>query len=335
MSDHSADAANTAKDNLPFTDSSRFHLGSGRYHIRRDNEQEQGFEAIYQLQPGVLLRVMDLTILSGKPVPLLSPAKRLMFNFKVRGDHQVEFPDGTMGAITEGSLWFNYNDEEQEMLDICESGEPFLLVSMLCEPDTLMLPPFELEAAQLPEVVQKVLEGQSLVTEGFSMGPELLQSLRMLLDSDTTDSVGRPYLRAKSVEILCLALRDILQQENQRGQAHISKREQQKMSEARRLLQKQWQNPPSQDELVQLLGIGKSRLKECFKWLFGYSISDYVMRIRMQQAQQLLTESNLNVSQVAWEVGYEHPCNFVTAFKRQFGMTPKAFQKAGRERQRA
>nr|WP_243760313.1 helix-turn-helix transcriptional regulator [Aestuariicella hydrocarbonica] len=81
-----------------------------------------------------------------------------------------------------------------------------------------------------------------------------------------------------------------------------------------------------------MLGVGKSRLTVCFKWLYGESIGGYVAHIRMQHAQQLLSHSTLNISQVAWEVGYEHPCNFVTAFKRQFGMTPKSFQKFMLER---
>ena len=47
----------------------------------------------------------------------------------------------------------------------------------------------------------------------------------------------------------------------------------------------------------------------------------------MEQALALLAQPDLNVSQVAWQLGYEHACNFVTAFKRQYGLTPNAFRK--------
>jgi AraC-like DNA-binding protein len=44
----------------------------------------------------------------------------------------------------------------------------------------------------------------------------------------------------------------------------------------------------------------------------------------MEYARQLLQERELNVSQVAKKVGYASQSRFATAFRKKFGVNPKA-----------
>lgn len=46
----------------------------------------------------------------------------------------------------------------------------------------------------------------------------------------------------------------------------------------------------------------------------------------MQQARQLLLNSNLSIAGVAARVGYRNPEAFSTAFRRKFAVSPKAYQ---------
>lgn len=314
-------------DNLSFTDASRYHLDEGRYHIQRDNELELGEEILYQFSSGVLLRVLDLVSRTGDAVLAADPGKHLTFTFKLAGNNTIEMEDGTLIRVDEGTQSLSYCSHSQTLKDTCKKGEEYVAVFLLLEPEALLQPPFNLKVEELPEVARQVHYGAESVGATYAMSPELIQALRELMKGDCRDALNRAYLESKATEVLCLALRSILSQERQQQSAAISTREQQLMTEARKILQERWQKPPSLEELGQMLGLGKSRLKTCFKWFYGESIGGYVAQIRMQHAQQLLTDTTLNVSQVAWEVGYEHPCNFVTAFKRQFGMTPKSFQK--------
>lgn len=318
-------------ENLPFTDFGRFELDAGHYYIRRDNELELGKETLYQFSSGVLLRVLDLVSRTDQPVAAADPGKRLTFAFKLAGTNTVEMEDGECYRLHEGTQLLSYCDNPQIVNDTCAQGDDYLLVLLMLDPAILLRPPFDLPTSELPEIIQASLRGTSSTGEVFAMTPELIQALRELLKGDRPDAVNRAYLEAKTTELLCLAIRSVLEQDRQQT-AKLSDREQRQMQKARKILQESWQNPPSLEELGQTLGVGKSRLKQCFKWMYGESIGAYVARIRMQHAQQLLSDSTLNVSQVAWEIGYEHSCNFVTAFKRQFGITPKAFQKIMIER---
>jgi AraC-like DNA-binding protein len=321
---------NTEQVNLPFTDLGRFEMRAGHHHIRHDNGYESGTEVIYQLQPGIMLRVLDLFLHTEGAGETSAPEKKFIFSFKLRGNNMLTVEGGMDMDLdmSEGSLWVSYSEHPFRMVESSPANQKYLLVMLLCDPDVLLQPPFDQVTDNLPECIQRVLAGEEYIAEKFTMNMDLIQALGVLLNSETVDSYNRPFIQAKTVELMCLALRNVSQQESLREKAHISEKEQKAVEKACQLLQKNWQKPPTQDELIKIVGIGRSQLTKCFKLIYGYSITDYVLNIRMQHAQQLLTEGKLNVTQVALEVGYEHSNNFASAFKRRFGITPKAFQTA-------
>ncbi|MEO0377755.1 MAG: helix-turn-helix transcriptional regulator, partial [Cyanobacteria bacterium P01_A01_bin.17] len=68
------------------------------------------------------------------------------------------------------------------------------------------------------------------------------------------------------------------------------------------------------------------KLNQGFRQLFGTTVFGYLQRHRMQQAQSLLHDSDLSIAKVAATVGYRSPEAFSTAFRRQFAVSPKAYQ---------
>ena len=58
----------------------------------------------------------------------------------------------------------------------------------------------------------------------------------------------------------------------------------------------------------------------------GISISDYINAQRLNKAKSLLQETNLNISEIAYEVGYASPGYFSTSFKNKYGTSPKQFR---------
>jgi AraC-like DNA-binding protein len=52
----------------------------------------------------------------------------------------------------------------------------------------------------------------------------------------------------------------------------------------------------------------------------------YKLRVRMEKAMDLLGHSALDVSEIAYELGYENPESFMRAFKRYVKITPSAYR---------
>ena len=72
--------------------------------------------------------------------------------------------------------------------------------------------------------------------------------------------------------------------------------------------------------------MSRSGFARKFKELLGTSFFDYLTRLRMRDARQLLSASNLSVAMVGEKVGYQSDLSFVKAFKKLHGETPRAFR---------
>jgi AraC-like DNA-binding protein len=69
-----------------------------------------------------------------------------------------------------------------------------------------------------------------------------------------------------------------------------------------------------------------------FKNIYGYTPYQYLTRVRIENAQELL-RTGKNVTEVCFEVGFDSPSSFTGLFKRIVKQTPSAFQKAHFKRQ--
>jgi AraC-like DNA-binding protein len=76
-------------------------------------------------------------------------------------------------------------------------------------------------------------------------------------------------------------------------------------------------------ELCELLNISRAQLHRRIKKMTGLSTSHYIRSLRLEIAQSLLEQSDLNVSEVAFKVGFSSPAYFSKVFKSQFGHSPR------------
>jgi AraC-like DNA-binding protein len=72
-------------------------------------------------------------------------------------------------------------------------------------------------------------------------------------------------------------------------------------------------------------GISRSHLHRKMKEMTGLTVHDFIQNIRMEQAARLLTEQKLNITQVAYTVGYSSQPSFSAAFRRHFGVSPTEY----------
>ena len=60
-----------------------------------------------------------------------------------------------------------------------------------------------------------------------------------------------------------------------------------------------------------------------FKKLYNTTPNQWLIEQRLEKAHNLLTNTDLNVTDTAFEVGYENVSHFITAYKTKYGHTPK------------
>ena len=87
--------------------------------------------------------------------------------------------------------------------------------------------------------------------------------------------------------------------------------------------------PWTVDELAREVALSRSALAERFAALVGEPPMQYLMRWRLALAAQTLRSGGEAITRVAEHSGYESESAFNRAFKREFGMPPAAWRKAG------
>ena len=77
--------------------------------------------------------------------------------------------------------------------------------------------------------------------------------------------------------------------------------------------------------LTQEVGISRAQLHRKMKEMTGISTSDFIRNIRLEQAARLLKEQKINVTQVAYSVGFSNLAHFSALFQKHFGVAPSKY----------
>lgn len=63
-------------------------------------------------------------------------------------------------------------------------------------------------------------------------------------------------------------------------------------------------------------------LSKRFRIEIGMSLREYINQLRIEEAKRLLLSTNLSVSDIAVEVGYDNISYFSTVFRKLCGVSP-------------
>lgn len=83
----------------------------------------------------------------------------------------------------------------------------------------------------------------------------------------------------------------------------------------------------SLDRLAEESGVNKFHLIRLFKEQIGSTPSRFISQLRLERAQELLTKSLMDITEIAFEVGFGSLSAFERAFKTKYGINPNAFRK--------
>ena len=87
------------------------------------------------------------------------------------------------------------------------------------------------------------------------------------------------------------------------------------------------------DMLTREVGISRAQLHRKMKELTGLPVSEFIRNIRLEQAVRLLKEQKINVTQVAYTVGFSSLPYFSAVFRKHFGVSPREFVEQQQEQE--
>lgn len=80
------------------------------------------------------------------------------------------------------------------------------------------------------------------------------------------------------------------------------------------------------NDLAKLCNMSLSSFKRAFRNFFNDSPNNYLNTKKINKAQELLQASELNISDIAYETGFNDPLYFTRVFKKRVGLSPSEFR---------
>ena len=85
------------------------------------------------------------------------------------------------------------------------------------------------------------------------------------------------------------------------------------------------------ENLAEILNLSRSSLLRKIKSLSNLSPVDFIRLIRLRKAAELISEGKYLIGDICFMVGINSPSYFSKVFMKQFGMTPKDFEKQSQQ----
>ncbi|MEO9476793.1 MAG: AraC family transcriptional regulator [Cyclobacteriaceae bacterium] len=236
---------------------------------------------------------------------------------------------GAEGKLMSSQDSFAFNAEPKEaillkcdayFLDFVKSTseEEVELIAVHLYPDLLK----RLYANELPAIIQKnALNPQTRKIADGSTITRFIESLDFYFENPSL--VNDDLLELKIRELLLL----LVQTNNSSSILElIQDLYSNRNTDLKSVVQLHQYNNLSIEELAQLSNLSVSSFKREFKNEFDDTPSHYFNSQRIKKAKELLKLTDINISEIAYEIGYNDPLYFTRLFKKREGLSPTAFR---------
>ena len=99
------------------------------------------------------------------------------------------------------------------------------------------------------------------------------------------------------------------------------------VNRAKKFIEENYNRQISVRDVAHNVCISESYLKSVFRKSCGYTYSEYLTKIRIDKARELLNTTEKTVTEIAFDVGYQTPNAFSAIFKKTTNLTPTQYKK--------
>lgn len=162
--------------------------------------------------------------------------------------------------------------------------------------------------------------------------PVALQGIALAVrDCRLPAAAALPYRLAKNIELLCELMEAHRKGELEDGTptVSLSSADRGRIAAARQLIDSQWSEKLSLEQIARLCGLNRGKLARGFRERYGCTVSEALVERRLAEARRQLIATDLPIALIGYRNGYQNNAAFTRAFGRRFGLSPSTFRTIG------
>ncbi len=173
------------------------------------------------------------------------------------------------------------------------------------------------------DVISRIGYDFIMMIEEFILKNEL--SFNDIWDKDKlTEKIKGDWSTVEEVfnemrELYCDAINAVMEIQNNKRHLDIS--------QVVTYIQRNYKDTISLEAVAQYFHVSKEYLSRTFKTQKNETILDFIIRLRMEKARELIIENQLAIKNIASIVGYSDIAYFYKVFKKYYGLTPGSLRK--------
>jgi AraC-like DNA-binding protein len=166
-----------------------------------------------------------------------------------------------------------------------------------------------------------------LLNQPCFMTPRVKDVVTEIMDCPYDESTSLFYFDLKVREYLYILLEQHLHPKKTRYR--FTPYEAEQIHKAREILLSDLRKPPLTIRvLARQVALNEFKLKEGFRHYYERGVFETFQVARMDRAKELLLTTNKPVKEIAALAGYPRSTNFITAFRKHFGITPASLRRS-------
>ena len=288
------------------------------------------------LRSGFELYIMDFKIRKPHIVKAETDSPVIGLNFSLSGNTRYRMRySANDDWVTDSGQSNLYYLPASDTSGEAATKEPVLVVAIQMEPwffNTLL----ERETDRIPNDFGDIASGSPSRYQYTAAITPLMQAVvHQILNCPYHGLTRQLYLEGKAYELIAYKLEQSLSNKKEYQKTFTLRPDDiERTRHAEELVRRNLENPPGLFKLAGIVGLTHPKLNFCFREVYGTTVFGYLREMRLNKAKSLLDEGRMNVTEVAYAVGYSSLSHFAGTFKDHFGIEPGRYLREISQRRR-
>ncbi len=150
----------------------------------------------------------------------------------------------------------------------------------------------------------------------------------IILELEKKDLCYELAVKSSIYRLLTLMIRNHLQRMMTENEYALRTKKIEKLNELIKYIEENYSDKTSIESLSRIANMSKFHFCRVFKEITGKTVGQYINGVRINKAEYMLTNSDMNVSEIALSAGFEDINYFSRVFRKYKNMSPTSFRQS-------